>query len=35
MAEPDYVAINREGWTRAFDKFRLRRRPRFRRKHKD
>ena len=35
-ARPEEVnTLIREGWTRAFDKFRLRRRPRFRRKHKD
>jgi hypothetical protein len=33
-ARPEEVnTLIREGWTRAFDKFRLRRRPRFRRKN--
>ncbi|WP_240757586.1 hypothetical protein [Nakamurella flava] len=32
-ARPEEVnTLMREGWTRAFDKFRLRRRPRFRRR---
>ena len=35
-AQPEEVnTLMREGWTKAFAKFRLRRRPRFRRKHKD
>ena len=33
QAQPEEVnTLMREGWTRAFDKFRLRRRPRFRRR---
>jgi hypothetical protein len=33
-ARPEEVnTMMREGWTRAFDKFRLRRRPRFRRRN--
>ena len=35
-AQPEEVnTLMREGWTKAFAKVRLRRRPRFRRKHKD
>jgi hypothetical protein len=35
-ARPEEVnTLIREGWTKAFANFRLRRRPRFRRKHKD
>jgi hypothetical protein len=35
-ARPEEVnTLIREGWTKAFAKFRLRRRPRFRRKNKD
>jgi len=35
-ARPEEVnTLIREGWSKAFANFRLRRRPRFRRKHKD
>ena len=35
-AQPEEVnTLMREGWTKAFAKFRLRRRPRFRRRQKD
>jgi hypothetical protein len=35
-AKPEEVnTFIREGWTKAFAKFRLRRRPRLRRRHKD
>ncbi|MET0864658.1 MAG: hypothetical protein ABWZ98_10020 [Nakamurella sp.] len=35
-ARPEEVnTLIREGWSKAFAKFRLRRRPRLRRKHKD